>query len=342
MGGTREEGIGIPVLTIGFVYDDPPLDSTDLDDVSVEYEDRETLEWLRNTLSSAGQVVDIPWSHKAVVRLAEVRPDVVFNITEASGSRNRESLVPAVAESLGLAYTGSDAVGLGISLDKSLTKKIAESYGISTPASALVMPGDRPCAIAAAARDLNYPLIVKPNTGGSSMGIRNDSRVSDEKELIEVTCKELEQFGEAMLIEEFISGREAVSGLLDRSGLIDLPSAEIVLTDDGTFYSIERKSRHAKKVICPAALPDGVEQRINADARVIFRALGCQDLARVDYRIDDNGVPYFLEINPLPGLSPFYSIYPSQARAAGITPEELILQLVKNALERSKKGGIPV
>jgi D-alanine-D-alanine ligase len=335
------------MLKIGFVFDVPPLESSPLDDVSVEYEDKETLEWIRGALSSIGGVVDVPWSADAVATLDQLRPDVLFNITEASGSRNRESLVPAIAESLGIAYTGSDAVSLGISLDKHFTKIIAGHLNITTPGWGLVLPGMAEPEILAVADQLRYPLIVKPNTGGSSMGIRADSKVADPDELLDVAGTALSTFKEPMLVEEFISGRELTTGLLQDGELRALPTAEITfgLTEPqkiggrrDEFYSIERKNIHQKEVHCPADLPSGVAVQVSSAALSIFKSLGCRDMARVDYRLGDDGVPYFIEINPLPGLSPYYSIFPMQAMAAGISAERLIQTLVRNAVGRSNGG----
>lgn len=341
MESRRQKGKDM-ALNIGFIYDRPPEVPTTYGDVSLEYENQATIDWIREVLASAGDVTDIQWSAKAVGALAQHPPDVLFNITEARGSRNRESLVPAIAESLGIPCTGSDALSLGISLDKYLTKMVADHIGVSTPKAVLVKPGMGRKEISALTCDLRYPLIVKPNTGGSSMGITIDSKVENEAGLVQVTLDALATFGEAMLVEEFIAGREITSGILAREEAAWLPVAEIVPNDGtdreywpGMFYSVEWKRLHRKKIICPADLPGNIEERINTDAVAVFEALGCSDFARIDYRIDAGGNPYFIEINPLPGLSPYYSIYPMQAQAAGISPEALIRLLLENALKRN-------
>lgn len=130
-------------LRIGFAYDKPVKQGRpdEVESVAAEYEDEDTLSWMRATLqqvregsnSSATSVVDLPWGPDILARLAEADLDVIFNITEAISGRNRESIVPALAEAKGIPYTGTDAVGLGISLDKCLTKIIAHHLGIPTP-----------------------------------------------------------------------------------------------------------------------------------------------------------------------------------------------------------------
>ena len=145
----------------------------------------------------------------------------------------------------------------------------------------------------------------------------------------------MDNFEDSVLVEEFISGREFTVALLVRSRLEILPIAEIRV-DDGSpssFYSYEKKSAHRKAVICPANPPDGTAALMTDYACRIFEALGCKDMARVDFRLSGDGVPYFLEVNPLPGLSPYYSIFPVQTQAAGISPEDVVHQLIRNALK---------
>ena len=103
----------------------------------------------------------------------------------------------------------------------------------------------------------------------------------------------------------------------------------------GDFYSFEMKSIHQKEVVCPADIPVDVSRQIQDYSRRIFDALGCRDLARVDFRQGEDGVSYLIEINPLPGLSPFYSVFIWQAEAAGIKAEELIKTLIYNSLTRT-------
>ena len=325
------------MLRIAFVYDSPPEKANDPHDVSAEYEDSATIEWMVSTLSRLGSVIEIPWSREAAATIISESPDVLFNITEASGSRNRESLVPAIAESLDIPYTGSDAVALGLSLDKYLTKTIASKLGVRTPRCALIRPGEEISKLEEPIAGLTFPLIVKPNTGGSSMGIRSDSKVENMEDLLRVVSRSIEATAQPVIAEEFIVGRELDVGVIDDGELRTLPVAEIEFPEAGSevFYSIEWKSEHQKTVRCPVDLPGSLENEINGATLAVFNAIGCVDIARVDFRVDENNLPYFIEINPLPGISPFYSIYPVQARAGGVTPERLIELLVQNALGRA-------
>jgi D-alanine-D-alanine ligase len=326
-------------LRIAFAFDMPVDDKQGLSPVSVEaeYEDRATLDWLRETLAAKGDVFDLPWGPDAVSRLAAIDVDVVFNITEAEGGRNRESLVPAVAEAFGIPFTGSGALALGLSLDKYLTKIIARQLGITTPDFLYFRRGEKTVL-----SPMSFPALVKPNAGGSSMGILVSSKVSSRDELFReverVKCSCIDD----ALVEQFIPGREFAVALLERPDLQVLPVAEIRLNggDPRSFYSFERKSIHKKEIICPAVLPDAIRNTMVDSSKKIFRTLGCRDMARVDFRLGQDGIPYFLEINPLPGLSPYYSVFPVQAGAWGLSPEELVQGLVQRALRRAAAGGV--
>jgi D-alanine-D-alanine ligase len=265
-------------------------------------------------------------------------PDVVFNITEAGGSRNRESLVPAVCESLGVPCTGSDAVALGLSLDKYLTKIIAEKHGAATPNYCLFVPGADRGSFEQDLEGLSFPLILKPNTGGSSMGISEASKVRTMTELFAVVEQMAAEFNDSILVEEFVPGYDITSGIIENGGPVHLPCAEIRLNgrNPDVFYSIERKAKHEREIVFPLDLNAALRERVQSVTVRIFRVLGCRGIARVDFRLGTDGVPYFLEINPLPGLSPFYSILPEQALQAGIEKPELLRLLLENALDRGR------
>ena len=325
-------------LRIGFAYDEPVKHGTSdkIESVEAEYEDEATILWLRTTLQELGSVTDLPWGPDIVSKLAIADLDVIFNITEATSGRNRESLIPALAEASGVPCTGTDAVGLGISLDKYLTKTIAQDLGIPTPDSVKVDSIRQWEQLMPRLARLCFPVIAKPNTGGTSMGITNASKVESLSELYDIAEWVLDKLEDSVLVEEFISGREFTVALIARPQLEILPIAEIRV-DDGlpdSFYSYEVKDNDEEEIICPASPPGDTTDLMTDYACRIFQALGCRDAARVDFRVGSDGVPYFLEINPLPGLSAYYSLFPIQAQAAGISPREIIHQLISNALNR--------
>jgi D-alanine-D-alanine ligase len=329
-------------LKIGFAYDEPPERdrANRLESVEAEYEDAETISWLRSTLQQLGTVVDLPWGPHFLSELVRTEVDVILNITEGAGSRNRESLVPAIAEAKGVPCTGTDALGLGISLDKYLTKVIARHIGIPTPDFVkLDSIGDWQ-QLEPVLKKLRFPVFAKPNTGGTSMGITNASRVSSLSDLYNIVKWLLDRLADSVLIEEFISGREFSVGLFARPELAILPIAEIRF-DDGSpdgFYSYDVKANDREEIICPANPPGDLSKLLADYACRIFDALGCRDIARVDFRVSDENIPFLLEINATPGLSPSHSIIPIQARTVRMPPEDIIHQIVHNALTRGLKG----
>ena len=212
-------------IKIGFAYDEPvrksPSDT--VESVAAEYEDARTIEWMRTTLQELGTVIDLPWGPDIVSRVAGAHLDVIFNITEATHGRNRESLIPALAEACGVPCTGTDALGQGISLDKYLTKVLARHVGVPTAGFVQVASIDRWKALTPKLAALRFPVIAKPNHGGSSMGIRRTSKAESLDGLYEAVQWILDHCADSALVEEFIFGREFTIGLLVRSQLEVLP-----------------------------------------------------------------------------------------------------------------------
>lgn len=323
-------------MKIGFCYDieenHPQKD--EVQDMTAEYESEETINALTEILSGLGEVIQLPWHENIFEDLKEKDPDVVFNITESWGTRNRESYIPNLCEILNIPCTGSDGLALGISLDKALTKHIARSQGIKTP-------GFLKVEALADLKNLNleFPLFVKPNNEGSSIGIRKSSQVDTYSELEKRIENLLNTYERSVIVEEFAPGREFVVALLGNNNPEVFPVAEILVEGgDFPFYSYEYKGAHQKTISFSTEIEPEQKQQMIDDTIKIFRALGCRDIARADFKLDREGNISFLEINPLPGLSPFYSVYPQQADAAGVELDEIIKRLINSALSR-KDGG---
>jgi len=325
-------------MKIAFCYDieeNHPLHKK-VEDITAEYESSETIDYLSKLLGRWGEVVQLPWHPDIFYDLKKAKPDLVFNITEGWGSRNRESFLPNICEMLGIACTGSDGLALGVSLDKTLSKQIADSVGIRTPDFYKISTGRQLEKLLA--EELQFPLFVKPNSEGSSIGIRKTARVTDRRQLQSEVSALLKKYQKAVLVEKFLEGREFAVAILGNESPQIFPVAEI-LVDQGqaSFYSYEFKGAHNRIINCPAQIEDGLADQMIADTLKIFEALGCCDIARADFKLDERGGPNFMEINPLPGLSPFYSIYPLQAGQGGVELEQIIDTLVENALQRHKK-----
>lgn len=301
------------------------------EDFGAEFDGEETIESLLEAIRACGHEAEaLPVGQNFVRAVPRAGADLVFNIAEGVRGPARESLVPAWLDHLDVPYTGSDGLALGCSLDKALAKTLARAHGVRT------VPFHRVGSLSdLEALDLEFPVFAKPNGEGSSMGIRENSLIETPEELTRRVEWLLDHYRQDCLVEEYAPGREFCVGLLGNGELRTLPIVEVRSTNG--FYSYEQKSRHNKELICPADVPEELEQEMLRMGRKVFRALRCRDLARVDLKLDREGRPTFLEINPLPGLSPDFSIFPHQARAGGFSFPQLIGHIIDSAIERNRR-----
>jgi D-alanine-D-alanine ligase len=262
--------------------------------------------------------------------------DIVFNIAEGRGNyRSREAQVPSILEMLDIPYTGSDPQCLVVCLDKPLTKKLVAADGISTPKWLTISNGEELCQTAW--DKFPFPAIIKPACEGSSKGIRLTSLVYDALQAQEETRRILDCYQQPVIAEEFIDGDEVTVGIIGNSQPEIVGMMRILpKRKNGHFiYSLEVKRDYLNLVYyeCPARLNKGVLDKISASSLKVFKILGCRDFARLDFRISPEGTPYFLEINPLPGLGT-YSDLIIMAKMMGWTHREVICTVLDAALER--------
>ncbi len=327
-------------LKVGFTFNvkrlKPEVDGTRDDEA--EYDSPKTLQAVREAIAAAGhEVVDLEATQDLPTLLASAQVDLVFNMAEGIKGRNRESQVPALLELLDIPYSGSDPAALSIALDKALAKKIVRGHGILTPNFIQLVTGKERLP-----RDLRYPVIVKPNAEGSSKGVHATSVVENEAELRETASKMIAKYDQPALVEEYIGGREFTVGLLGERRPKVLPPMEVVFLDQAQkrpVYSFEFKQDWSTKIRydVPARLEPQQLKALERAARECFIALGCRDVARVDFRMDDHGKIYFLECNPLPGLTPGWSDLVLIAKAAGIEYNALISEILSCAIRRYKE-----
>jgi D-alanine-D-alanine ligase len=324
-------------LKVGFTFNvkrvTPDL-SGDQDD-EAEYDSPKTLQAIREAIASWGhEVVDLEATQDLPLVLASTPVDVVFNIAEGFKGRSRESQVPSLLELLDIPYTGSDPAALSVSLDKALAKRMVRTHGILTPDYAVLNSGKERLP-----RELEFPLLVKPVAEGTSKGVTRKSIVRDEGELREVARELIVKYRQPALVESYIAGREFTVGLLGERRPRVLPPMEIVFLDrdDPTpIYSFEMKQDWNDQIRyeVPARLPPRELDRLERAARETFTALGCRDVARLDFRIDAEGRIFFIECNPLPGLAPGWSDLVLIAQAAGIDYRGLIGEILSFAIRR--------
>jgi D-alanine-D-alanine ligase len=275
------------------------------DDFFEEYDSEETIASIKEAIEELGAVVvPIPADCRLPQRLAEGGFQFVFNIAEGSGRRCREAIPAAICELIGLPFTGSDLLTLGLSLDKAMARRVVASE-MPLPRAVLIQhDGDL-----RGLESLNYPVIIKPNDEGSSKGIR-DNPVADTAATARQRCQWLrENYDCPVIVEEFIDGVEVTVGILGNSPCEQIIGVmEIAPVDEETrfVYSLEVKRDWRRRVRyhVPPRLDGETRAEIERLAVKAYRLLGCRDCARMDFRLDRSGKPHFLECNPLPGLNP--------------------------------------
>lgn len=324
---------------VGVAYNLKSLDAHALlvDDSQAEFDSPSTVQALIDAIASAGhQVVGLEATPDFAHKVTSAGVDMVFNIAEGIRGRNRESQVPAVLELLNIPYTGSDPACLCLTLDKGLAKRIVAQAGVQTPRWILMTTGKEKLP-----KELEFPLIAKPLAEGSSKGVGNASVVETEIALRAVVTEMVRRYGQPALVEQFVGGREFTVGLIGEKAPKVLPIMEIVFTDPraaNPIYGFEQKMSDASdvKFECPARLEPGLQKTIAAHAKTAFKALGCRDVARIDFRMDSHGNVHFIECNPLPGLTPNFSDLAVIGLAAGMSYEDLVRDIMAPCLRRVK------
>ncbi len=324
-------------LKVGFSFNvkratpDPAGDQDD----EAEYDSPKTLQAIREAIASYGhEVVDLEATQDLPLQLASTPVDVVFNIAEGFKGRSRESQVPALLELLDIPYTGSDPAALSVSLDKALAKRMVKTHGILTPDYVVLNTGRERLP-----REINFPMIVKPVAEGTSKGVTKKSIVRDEVELRDAARELIGKYRQPALAESYVAGREFTVGMLGERRPRVLPPMEVVFLDpnDPTpVYSFDMKQDWTDRIRydVPAKITPRELDRLERAGRECFAALGCRDVARIDFRLDPEGRIYFIECNPLPGLAPGWSDLVLIAQAAGIDYRSLIGEILSNAIRR--------
>ncbi|MBS3784357.1 MAG: hypothetical protein KGY78_07930 [Anaerolineae bacterium] len=322
-------------------------------DALAEYDSWETVEALEEALLAGGhQVVLLEADETLLDTVRRAAPDICFNIAEGLKGDARESHVPALLEMLGIPYTGSKVLAHAISLDKAMTKRIWRDAGLPTSPFQVFLGHDEMLD-----PQLTFPLFVKPLHEGTGMGINADSIVQTETGLRRQARWILDTYRQPALVERYLPGREFTVGLIgnrrtgrlwrwddlyDERGYHVFPVLEIdaqVGAGHGLYNAASKAyspgEGGAPLYLCPADIPASLETRLKQLALEAFEAVGALDLGRVDFRLGDDGQPYLLEINTLPGLNPRVSDLCIMAQAEGLHYTALINEILDLAVERT-------
>jgi D-alanine-D-alanine ligase len=303
-----------------------------------EFDSEDTIDQLEKAIKALGhktQRIGNVFALTAMVAKGD-RWDMVFNICEGMGGRSREAQVPAILEAFGIPYTFSDPLVCAATLDKAIAKRLVREAGLATP----------PYAEVRTAADidkvkLTYPLFAKPIAEGTGKGIDRNSRIQSPAELRRVCLELLSKYGQPVIVEEFLPGREftiAIIGNGSASKVIGTMEILIPSCDSGAIYSFEAKEKCETLCTYLHHAPGTVAKDAEALALACHKTLQCRDVSRVDVRCDASGKPCFLEVNPLPGLHPTHSDLPMIATAQGMSYTKLINEILTNALARQKEA----
>lgn len=303
----------------------------------------DTIHAVRDAIAERYTVELVEANADAFERLRTMKPTFVFNIAEGLYGVSREAQLPAMLELLQIPYLGSDPLTLALCLDKGRTKEILAYHGVRTAPFVIVSTMDE----LEDAR-VRFPQIVKPLHEGSSKGIYNSCVVRNSEELEREVQTIIEHYHEPVLVEEFLAGREFTVAIMGNgSALTVLPIVEISFAalppGMNPIYSYEAKwiwdraDNPLEIFSCPAHIPDALAAGIGALCKRTYQVLRCRDWSRIDVRLDGQGHPHILEVNPLPGILPRpedNSCFPKAARAAGMSYAQLINSVLDCAMDR--------
>lgn len=244
------------------------------------------------------------------------------------GGAGEDGTIQAILDLAGMKYTGSGRLASSVSMNKAFAKRILRNEGIPTPDWMLLRlerPEDCKKHLDNIQKKFGFPVIIKPNNSGSTVGLTLAKKEKD----FEPAFKKAFEISKEILIEKYIKGREITGAVLDGQAL---PLVEIIPTNE--LYDYQCKYTKGKsQYICPAELPADVTTQFRELASRAYDIFGCSGLARVDFMLGEGNQPYFLEVNTLPGMTEL-SLAPMAAGEAGISFDELIDRICRSALKR--------
>lgn len=337
-------------VTIFSVYNGKPdsigAESNDLSETSFANEIKNIEKSLKKYFINVSSFAINKSIKRTIGKLEKENPDVIFNFVESvEGVSLFESFNAGLFELLGYEFTGNQPQCLGNCLNKYKAKLILSAFGINTPKAIQIKKEN---SFEKETFNLNFPVILKLLTEDASIGISEFSVVNNFDDLLKQFAFLRATYKQDIIIEEYINGRELNVAIL---GGNVLPASEIeftglpdnlpkIVTYDGKWLAESLYYQNTKPK-CPAKLDDKLKKTVDEIALASYLAMGCRDYARVDIRINKQGVPFVIEVNPNPDIS-FDSGFTRAAAAAEITHPELLLKIAEFALNRRKKNDTQV
>ncbi len=357
----RNGGGGLNVALLYNLASNAPLSPNAPPDALDELDSEKNVKAYAAALRGAGHTV-FPMEGDALLpaRLSRLDIDIAFNTCEGYRGDSREAQAPAILEMLGIPYTAARVLGLALTLDKAMTKRVLLAHGLPTPPfQEFLTPADP------LDPRLRFPLFAKPNREGTGKGITEKSILHTEAELREYVAYLLQAYRQSVLVEEYVAGRDLTCGLVgnldlcaaaapiplaamipqagalgvDYAGAHFFPISEV----DYTVYEpcAEPVYSNRLKVTladqyhcwCPAPLSEATAAEIRRLTLEVFRCTQSLDVARVDFRLDADGQPQILEINALPGLTSISDLTLC-AEAEGWTHAQLVIAVMDAAIRR--------
>lgn len=330
-------------VTIFSVYNGKPEDnneSCDLSETKFASEIKQIETSLKKNFTKVNSLAVTSNLKRTIARLEKYNPDAIFNFVESvEGISLYESFHAGLFELLGYEFTGNLPQCLGNCLNKYKAKLILSAFGGRTPKAAVVKKGE---TLEIENFNLNFPVIIKLLTEDASIGISENSVVNNKEDLQKQFDFLTSTYRQDIIIEEYIDGREFNVAVL---GGKTLPISEIeftglpaelpkIVTYDGKW--IENSVYYENTVPkCPAVIEESLKKAVEEIAMLSYNAMGCRDYARVDVRVDKQGVPFVIEVNPNPDISSD-SGFARAAAAVGMSHEDLLSGIAMFALNRRK------
>jgi len=247
--------------------------------------------------------------------------DIVF--MGLHGDVGENGKLQATFDLLGIKYTGPNYLGSALAMDKGIAKKIFKMSGVPTPLGTSLKKENK--AVTLEDLGLKLPVVVKPCSGGSSIGVYIVNTEEEYKKAIEKSFN----YEDEVVIEPYIKGREFAVGIIDGKAL---PVIEII-PKTGFFDYANKYQDGCTEEICPAQIPEEIAEKMQRATELAFKSLKLDIYSRADFLLDENGDIYCLEVNTLPGMTSA-SLLPKEAKAAGIEYGELCELIIRKSLER--------